>query len=211
MSLVNAIVTPARALVAVDTEAVEVDRVSGRLTRFEMSKLFPLPHANVLLAARGTHMFHMPVLFGLSMVKIPTFDAMAFALKGSLLRDAVSNAHASARSAGAPATFDIGAQEIYLFGWSEMEQCMVGVGYFREPGEAEWDVMDVGRSWAIPWKEHWGPDPELEVVGDLAKAAREQVRRTRAEAPKEVAMGGRLIVAEVTRNATSIQLLEGTF
>jgi len=207
MSIMNALVTPDRVLVGVDTEA-DSERQSDKVPkRYEISKLFPLVHANVVMAARGSHAFHMPVLFHLSVSEAATYDAMVTDLSGALVR-MVDQAHAAIRCAGASPSFDIGTQEIYLFGWSDQSSRMMGTAFTRDPNSGQWEVLSiddgVDSGWVAPWGEDWGEYREPQDLEEMQALAHSQVRITRERAP-EVAIGGRLIVAELTRESVSIK------
>lgn len=200
MSLLNAYMTRERALVAVDTFARDLMPAAPGGSCFEMSKMVPIVHANVMLASRGSHMIHMPVFFGLSAMQTSGFDVFAWAIMHNLLKDAVTMCKTSAVAQGAPKSWDPGDQEVYLFGWSERRQRMAGLGFFRDAGCDAWEELDVGDSWAVPWGDSWGELPYPRSLDELQSVAVEQVRRTRAEAPA-IPIGGRLLVAEITRHS----------
>lgn len=206
MSLLNAHVTRDRALVAVDTETslgMRANAAAG-LTRFQSAKMFPLVHANVLLAGRGENAFLMPVLFKLTTMQTSSFDALAWALEKFLLRQAVDEAHASVRAAGGPEGFDIGTQEVCIFGWSDSLDSMAGKAFFRDANDPAWYPLEVTTGWATPWWDDWGDEPEMPTDEALLEAARRQAGRTWSEAP-DVPLGGRLIVADLTRHGMIIR------
>jgi hypothetical protein len=100
--------------------------------------------------------------------------------------------------------FVLGDQEVYLFGWSDAKKRMVGQAYFLDAESPDWEVLDMGETWATPWGDAWGDMPEPRSLAELQRVAETQVRLTRANAP-EVAIGGRLIAAELSRAGITVR------
>lgn len=75
MSLLNAWITPAEAIVAVDTDGVQRDG-----TVRPMAKLYPIPHLQAVLAFRGQGAFALEVVHACLARAFRTFDDLLAAL-----------------------------------------------------------------------------------------------------------------------------------
>lgn len=206
MSLVNAVVTRHVAQVVVDTEACAVGPGFTTGPRFSASKMVPLVHANVLFAGRGAGGFMLLPFFAVNMMPLSSFDEVLHALETKVLRETVEQIRAQHRAVGAPADFDYGTQEVHVFGWSDKRQSMSGVTYYRDPGEMTWEALPVLESAVQPWGDEWGSMPEPRNVDELRATSIEQVAHTRRETP-EMAIGGRLVLAELTRSTMLFKTL----
>lgn len=199
MSLLNIHVAPERAFVGVDTLA---HRGDGRPQH--MSKLFALTHVGGVLAVRGSVGFSL-VLLPYLLYTPGDFDAIvaAAAKSGPVWEEASKRARAEGvELAGGPA----GCAEFVLAGYSPREGRVVGKGFAKDSLVRPFVPFEVGA-----------PRPGFMTAPGIAdcaivpsdaasmlELARLQVKAHRAAAPA-IHVGGRLILAEVTRAGISIR------
>jgi hypothetical protein len=198
MSLCDVWITPAKALVVVDTEVAHYE---GNGLRFEASKFMFLPHANVIVAVRGTTLY----LNGLHSVMhgLPhgSFDAYVEALP-TVLPQVSAMIQMQLRAAAYPA--EVLAiqhqQQVALVGYSSARREMLCLLYESkdESGFGEPDCGD-GDSFYAPWKASWGEPIDVKTPEHARIMATEQVARALQELP-DSAHGGRLLLAELTRD-----------
>ncbi|QNK00729.1 hypothetical protein [Dyella telluris] len=203
MSLLNCFIAEDRALVAVDTCMAPI--VSGNAAdlarRAHGSKILTLPHANVVLAARGEMNFFNWLASDLNRAMLDGYDAMAERMQSLLEKnleafmEVVAIPHGVASFPGA---------EILMVGWSRATNRMQAAVWKCDPGEKAFRVARV-----VPWMA--SPNPgyaELPSPPSSAERmtaiARDQVDLLRS-LPVAVAVGGRLLLAELTRDSISIQ------
>lgn len=196
MSLINACIARDHAVVVMDTQARAMWPTPGPF--FDVSKMLPLPHANVLLAGCGSVEFIASLQFGLSSLQTASFTRMAEALQSDMLRQSDQGAAAMKKAMGAPSHYEDG-QDVYLIGWSDAKGSMHGISCSREPGSTRWETLDMCSTWVSPWGDDWGDLPEPRDVDHLAAVANDQVRRVRAESPG-IPIGGSLVFAALTRD-----------
>jgi hypothetical protein len=194
MTIVNFSVTPTRALVAVDTLG------GNKVHRQHINKLFPLPHANLLVCGRGSAALIARVS-GVCGLAIDLDDA-----KRKLTR-LIPNMYRfvwllSKVMLVPPGAFS-GGQEIYLFGWSEEAGEMQAVRFMKASSLAPWVVDDDIEESQAPGL-HGQDDLTLSDPQQMWHAAGQQVRQSALEHPGWP-IGGRLIVAELTRSALTIR------
>lgn len=192
MSIMNVWIDRDRALVAVDTQALS--QVDGKFR--DASKLLALPHANAVLAARGEIVYFGWVFNGLQTSGAADYDAMVQAMP-ELLAQNERLFRGFQKSYGVE-TFN--GYEIALVGWSAAIGRMLGVRYEKWPGDPHVRATAIDP-WSLSPNAGWERVPKLPE--ELEQASRDQVAMLRTLPC--VAAGGRLIVAEVTRNAVNVQ------
>lgn len=210
MSLLNLYLAAHRALVGVDT-AMGLHPDSGAQAwaqtqdrsalPAEVSKLYPIAHSGALLAGRGTIPFFLDVVAGASMVE--TFDQLEDRMP-ALLRQVAEIDAARVAAVPLPEHVKFPRREILLVGWSAREGSMVATHYQCEGGAGapfEAEAIDLLQS---PWEAEQGPAVEPRTDHDMLQLARAQVSYARANYPG-APIGGRLIVAEVTRGAVAVR------
>lgn len=186
MSLLNAWITPAEAIVAVDTDGVG----DGGKQLF-LSKLSTIPHLNAVIAHRGQVDFHRTLFFLALKASFRTFDAMCDAMP-ALLKEAEEWVPSHLIVEGSP----IG-NEVVIAGWSARENAMVGRQFQKREGDKGFAVDEVVRAIA-PWYDSMAG---LSLKsGEVEKIASAQVRLMRNQCP-DVFFGGTLIVCRVTRTS----------
>lgn len=211
MSLLNVYVAAHRALVGVDTAcgAIPGDPVAEWMARSapgqslpaHVSKVFPIAHLGAVLAARGTHTFLMDVVGPAA--ACASVDELEDVLPKIL--EAADQAHANrCRHFGLPDQVTHAAQELLLVGWSAREGGMIATIYEREAGPSQAFTVDQVEAWAAPWETSYGQAIEPRTDHDMLQLARAQVSHSRRDHPG-APIGGRLIVAEVTREAIAIR------
>lgn len=197
MSLCNVWWSPERVLVAVDTEASELGG-PAQCT----SKLFPLVHANMVITGRGYIGFAAGIwakCVRLARDADETFDAMPEML--------TQNFDEMAARPDAPD--DIDQCESVACGWSPRHQRMLCRAWLQESRESGFVCHQLGpglTSLVAPWP---ADRPELRIGGDdtaMSRAAREQVRYVREHFPS-MPIGGRLVVAELTRDSMTMRTI----
>lgn len=211
MSLLNIYLAAHRALVGVDTacgllpgQSLEdwcAANAPGLKTPTETSKLWPIAHAGAVIAGRGTPLFGLEVYCAASV--LPSVDAIEDSM-GELLRRIGEASDARHAAAQVPDEIRYSAQEIALVGWSQREGAMIATVWGREAGPGQSFVVDqVDRS-AAPWEADWGEAIEPRTDHDMLQLARVQVSRCRVAHPG-APIGGRLLVAELTRGVVSVR------
>ena len=190
MSILNVWVSPDRALVAVDTHTFTAgpDRVERLI---ETSKMLVLPHANMVMAMRGdglllSEMFTIAHRSALEVdvpVLLSSLVELAETAKARLERDSPS--------------YKFREAEIVVVGWSPMHERIVGGVCHRLHGQERFEYAVI-EPWRIGPDANWQSPPDSpDTPAKMVTLARDQVRFMRAAFP-ESAIGGRLLVAEVT-------------
>lgn len=211
MSLLNIYLAAHRALVGVDSACGLMPgqtmedwceaNAPGQLPPAELSKLWPIAHAGAVIACRGTALFGLEVFCAASM--LPSVDAIEDSMGELLSRISAAN---DARHAAAQMPHEIryAKQEIALVGWSQREGAMIATVWERAAGPGQSFEVDQVDRFTAPWETEWGEAIEPRTDHDMLQLARAQVPRFRAAHPG-APIGGRLIVAEVTRGAVAVR------
>lgn len=197
MSLLNVHIKPARALIAVDTQA----QVFGSDGRTEASKLLLMPHLNIVMAARGDLAF-FSMVFSCAH-RSPAnhdFDQLAADMSDSL--PVILKQHGVAMSTWGIDPCGV-ESEICIVGWSRKLCRMAGMTYERWPGQQEFTTTEIDP-WRIGPNAQWSTTPAVDTIEAMQSVARDQVKFMRKHHP-QAAIGGRLLVAELTRDAMTIR------
>lgn len=219
ISLLNAYVEPTLALIAVDTAG------GGG----ELPKLLPLVHVRggALLAGRGHMLFLLKVHQLLATSGCADLDALKRDMPALLQRAfpvflrGLKQLRATIRPfpwralwwprKANPADWH---QVLVLVGWSEQRQRIVGhmwrqLHWERERGFIESDFTDTGFCCGPSFpgiNERRAP----RTPAALLELARDQVRLSRADAGPDWPIGGRMILAELTRQRGAARLTIAT-
>lgn len=193
MSLVNFRVDSDRALIAVDT-------IAGTSNfKIHANKMFPIPHAGLIVCGRGSHEFLKEVaglcalLSGIDEVRELLPHALPHLL--TLVRIKALLLLKYRREV-------MEAQEVYVFGWSDAKNEMTVIAFKKERGSREFSIdEDIYESVAPKLNREF---PPLDSVEALMRVAAEQVRDAMQDDPSKH-IGGRLIVAELTREACKVR------
>lgn len=210
MSLIIASVACDRALVGVDTLAGSTD--GGPVVLAE--KLMVLPAHGCVLALRGVGQLLQTAVLVLSFrPQASDFDAIR-ALLPDVLLDAITMLRAEVKLGDAHDDFLCRtAHELFAVGWSTREGRMVGVTYRFDPAvyklspaSAAFVPIPMDDAWRVHGAEADWPDfpvTAIDTPADLETVARWQVQHWRAREPNP-RLGGRLLIAEVTRGRTTV-------
>jgi len=184
MSLLNVHVTEDLALVAVDTDGVNP---AGK--HFEICKLYPLAHANTLLAGQGERRFLLEAFSWICMADGDVdYDVIVDSMPGMLRRMAEG-----ARAHRAP---DL-RYTIAVVGFSPKAERVCG-RWYEGVVTGEFEVHSLG-SRVSPW-----PFPDRAAIpADEASHVELARRQTAWHKTQGVAGGGRLLLAELTRDGMS--------
>lgn len=203
MSVLNIIVSHDRAWVAVDTAGT--DACTGNA--LEVSKMVPLVHASLVLAARGaTTVMHNLAAWCMSLDRTADFDLLAGFPPGWM--DEFHTHLASqvrAQTGREPAAQET---EIVIVGWSASQQRMALLAFRRGAGMDSYQVQ-TPDIYIAPWPGDEAMNRLAEItVPNMAEYMRvvsdEQMawsKHTNQVGP----IGGRLLIAEVTRDAITIR------
>lgn len=196
MSLLNVVIGDGIAWLCVDTNSRSVASDQN----FPQSKLVSLAHYNAVVACRGELSFLAHVFVNCFLAPESGFDGLLHSWRRRLA-EATANYLQMANAN----QFDAGAvgHEVVLLGWSQSRGKPVCLAASRRSTNDEFDVEEVTCRLA--------PDPGREVLdlSDLSAMellARDQVRTVRRENPGEP-IGGKLLLAEVTRGKTILREL----
>lgn len=190
MSILNVWVSETKALIGVDT-----DGIMGGAEHVEFSKLIPLVHANVVFASRGDREFLVDLFTDFAQNRIAvTFDVIE-----EHLLAVVAGIVKRWRGLGYIADY-----QFAIVGWSERRGRMVAIWATGNTGEDGIDLDEI-ESRMAPWHESLGRAPVPDSHDVMAGAAQQQASWLQAQ--PGAAGGGRLIVAELTRDSMSIRSL----
>lgn len=204
MSLLNIDLNADRALIAVDTSAISLEGGAGVMER---SKLLHLPHANLVLAARGELVFFSSFFERVCRAPgIVDFDALAASAKAALSEHKqVLLAHM--RAAGFDDLDEGCKHEISLIGYSLSAGAMRCATWVYDRASADWLERISGTGLVSPWDPSWArelPDTDTwQAMRLLAQLQVEKMRELRERGA--IAIGGRLLLAELTRDAYSLR------
>lgn len=194
MSLLNVWVEPGRALVAVDTET----DIAGE--HMDASKLVVFPADRMVVACRGNLGVlngMLPVLHGMP----GGVDSIAPVL-AAVCSDMAGRIDGHSVQAGGPGFTEA---EVVIAGWSEREQRIVGHVCTRLAGEAAFALSRID-SWRIGPNADWQRVLPPDCREHMEAIASKQVRFMREQHP-DCAIGGRLLMAEVTEREISVREL----
>lgn len=199
MSIVNVWIGTSRALVGVDSLAIDV--ISG--AEFTAEKLVVLPAAGVAMAGMGRQAMISMVCAGLNASFLPDFDAVA-AKAASLVQHACAGLQAMQLKLKGSTTVDLPEAYRFVFvGWSKTTGCMAGLMVRGEDFASEPNVssLEPGDDYLSAWAEE---DQGAAPVPDSPSAMLSIARAQAAWALKTCGqrkVGGHLIVAEVTERS----------
>lgn len=200
MSLLNVWVSAERGLVAVDS-AVKIPATNSYL---EASKVLPLPHANLVVAVMGEVAFLGYVFYEIHHA-LSTIDYDVLADTLHLEIDSLYKQFRwQAKFAGASPDAARGC-EIVIVGWSPRRGQILGMRHSLGPDAVGFVTSEIDP-WCIMPAADWTAEnpPAVDTVEALEQVAVEQVRWTRQHQP-DAAIGGRLLVAELTSSSISIR------
>lgn len=200
MSLLNVWVSRDRALVAVDTLGARPDGSFDHC-----SKVHYLPHSGLVVAVRGVIQFGRLVFDALDET-CASYDAAnehhkeIFACVTDFIRQQAS-ADPQVRD-----RLDFAGQEVVFAGWSEQRRSLHATSYKRTEEGGEFVSTPIDPWCAAPGDANWGRPPvdDLSTAEGMERLARWQVMHFRKASPSD-AIGGRLLLVELTRGRTTVK------
>lgn len=211
MSIANIVVGQDKALIGFDTKTAFMNAPAPNVeAAFKMangeahtSKAFFLPHANVAIPTLGDNLLALLVFQQLQLrPDLTDLDGMIEAMP-EILATAYNQSMAIRKQQWGIDAFHGSA--IFLVGWSKALNRMEGVRWTRWATDRAFTASQARVSLNPETEtEHATPysDAEMEAV------AREQVAHTRKTYPNgEYDCGGRLLVAELTRDTLSVRTI----
>jgi len=168
---------------------------------FQQSKMLPLVHVNAVFGCRGDLQFLWFLFPTCCLMRVTDFDELLNAWPECLAQATLGYFQQSGRTG-----FDVigSEQNVALLGWSNSRERPVCLTAVRTPGRNSFDVAEAIVPFVAPDPGHAVPCvPTLLAMESLA---REQVSKVRHDFPG-APIGGRLLLAEVTRKGTSIREL----
>lgn len=199
MSILNVLMTPERAFVAVDTLAQ--DAVSGEVS--EGAKLLLIPQHNIVVAGRGSGQFFLRIY----QLCLEASFRKAFSIEqimrevGPVMDQLWPNYVQAALDAGLG--LDQLNSEIVVVGWSKTQNQIVGTAYAKSDVESHARVAALVGGIASPGEPLRGAPDSFEVEAVLA-AGRRQAEYLNAQEGRVVA-GGRLIAAFLQRGEAVVK------
>ena len=193
MSLLNVLLFPERALVTTDTQCKNY--TTGNY--FEGSKMFPIVHANVLIAGRGDRVFGDLVFQWYGGSETCDFDSIDSSLSQNLTK--IAERYASIPGA------HVGGNELVIVGWSAKHGAMQGIACTRPDIDSPFSIARMISG-------HIAPETTEDLrhiqcadhVECLIEIARAQTRQSKIDYPGSP-IGGRLILADMTRDRMEIR------
>lgn len=192
MSLICAFVTPQAVTVAVDTAVIASD---GSMS--STSKMVPLVHYPAVIAYRGCALFLEMIFSGCHAIG-GTFDDLLEAMP-KLLVEVTPQFRRLAQQLGTTDERLLGTHNVILAGWSERQGRMICRAYAQDSADEGFGVDDIQNMYGAPWDSSL-----IALAPDVMRFASAQVRLMHAKAP-EATVGGRLIVARITKDGLSVQ------
>lgn len=199
MSILNVLMTPERAFVAVDTLAQ--DAVSGETS--EGAKLLLIPQHNIVVAARGSGQFFLRVY----QLCLEASFRKAFRIE-QIMREVgpvMDQLWPRYVQAIRDAKMDLGQlqSEIVVVGWSNAQSRIVGTAYAKSVVEQPTRVAQLVGGIAAPGQPLRDLPDSFHPDAILA-AGRRQAEYVNAEEGRHVA-GGRIIAAFLERGETVVR------
>lgn len=200
MSLLNVWVSRDRALVAVDTLCVD-----SYGSFFHGSKFHYLPHSGLVVAVRGIAQFGR-VAFNICDELRASYDG-ANERVGTILEYATNVLREELKDK--PEVWErlnFGQQEVVLAGWSEQRNGFHATSYKRLEDGGEFVTTPIDQWCVGPYEAGWGTPPveDLSTAEGMERLARWQVMHGRQASPSD-AIGGRLLLVELTRGCTTVK------
>lgn len=202
MSLINVFLSPSKVLIGVDTESGNAQ--SGQFT--STSKLVHFPHLNAVMAVRGNHAFLLFLFAMVSQIDLESQSPVNFDLFLKAVPKKFNMAYEILQTKRVPGIdptlFE--SQEVVFAGWSDEKARMHAVCFSKYKLDGDLSIVEIEEpGYMLPWEDHWGEAPEGTTRQAMAHLALEQTRNVKRENPA-IAIGGRLILAELTRHQMTI-------
>lgn len=200
MSLLIVTVEKDRALVAVDTKGSFVTAPGAEpVHTLSVSKLYPFVAAGVVMACRGTTDYLSTLLAACSAHHFAGFDEFELALPNLLAVVEVALCRRYEQMAVAN-HLDLARIEVCIIGASRSTGSMRAKMFARTSSERGFVPEAIEQEWIQPWiwedDDHQPPIPSS--VSEVARIARAQMAWCERASPGQAAVGGSLIVVEMS-------------
>jgi hypothetical protein len=182
VSLLNVWILPESALIGVDTAAPGA----------QVSKLFPLIHANAVIAARGDTII-LTTVAGMSNGPCGDYDALCESMPMIM----------PAALAMAAEHHQLGRQEICVVGWSAHHGRICGMSYCMARPHDALEAEAIDPHYITPWDSTFSKLPDPVNSEGMFRLALAQVAYVREKAP-EAPIGGQLILTKVKKNSIAV-------
>ncbi len=183
-------------IVGSDSESI----VGGKTSR--ISKIFPLPHIDGVLAGCGTTAFHLHVL-NVCAVHNGDFDSLAKEMP-DMLRSAHKHFRRDAWKFGLSGDALIDRQTVILAGWSKALDSASAYVFDQETRQDGFTSSVVDESFITPWDERLSNCQRPDTAFKMARLAQTQSELFLGEDPGSAA-GGRFYVAHISKNEVAIR------
>lgn len=210
MTVLNAFVSPSRALVIMDTRGVSARDGNSSPN----SKMFPIVHASAVIAVAGDTDFG-PALMGKLYWR--SFDAMwDGVIEGGLMRDAARQVRWWSFLAGSRV---LDVQHILLVGYSQRDRCIRGLVALRETRGKPFRIVELaGQSPVMitparpEFSNPYGPGSRggnPDTAAKMIELARFQIDQVHQKLPQySAAFGPPLTLATITASAVNISIVQ---
>ena len=193
MSLVNVWIEQNKALVAVDTNGLGLVETGENE---EWSKLLTIPHIGAVFAARGQRLTFINLFAQCSFAfNGLTFDHLIESLP-SLIKSVISLTPNDMKD------MDM-TTDVYVIGWSPKQQRISAYQYNINIAEQRWSASEITNCRIAPGG-NISSVPVLDTIEAMVDIANKQITYVREEFPG-TPIGGRLLIAEITKDSISIQ------
>ena len=162
-----------------------------------------LPHAGVILASRGSANLLGAVFFACYLEPGLDFDKIAGSMS-KRLRDACDAARQLSAAQGRPVDPFLDRNEVALLGWSKRAERMTATVWVNQDG-GDFVADDDLEEWVAPWEPSWGIAPSPVDRPTIQALSAAQVARSKMQF-SGVAIGGRVLIAELSKDAIRCQL-----
>lgn len=208
MSLANVVVSHDRALISVDTRAgfIEGAQDLADAETFQnrhAAKLWLFPHLSMAMTQRGDGVLTATVRNLLERSLPNSFDD-AVRLVPALLGFAYTDTVEPRKQA--LGIEDFPGAEIVLVGWSPCNLSFQAIRWRRYPADTDFIQSRVDKMLLLPEIDRIEPVDLPDTAEKMEAVARRQVKWVRQEHPS-LACGGRLLVAELTRDAVTVRTI----
>lgn len=208
MSLANVVINHDRALISVDTRAGFIEGAEDladaeTFQNRHAAKLWLFPHMNMAMTQRGDGVLTATVRNLLERSLPDSFDD-AVRLMPEVLGYAYADTVASRKQV--LGIDDFPGAEIVLVGWSPCNLSFQAMRWRRYPTDHDFIQSRVDKMLLLPEIDRIEPVDLPDTAEKMEAVARRQVAWVRRDHPS-LACGGRLLLAELTRDAVTVRTI----
>lgn len=208
MSLANIVIRHDRALISVDTLAGFMEEAGQLMSENERTgrhtgKLWLFPHINMAMTQRGDGLLTGTARAMLESSFPSSFDD-AVRMMPSVLDQAFAHTLAFRNEKFGIDSFP--GAEVVLVGWSLCNLSFQAMRWRRYPTDSGFTQCRVDKMLLLPEIDRIEPVDVPDTAEKMEAVARRQVEWARREHPS-LACGGRLLLAELTRDAVTVRTI----